>query len=173
MTYRSGWAAVCCVIAVPLLLWAVVAPNPPTGPHPFMSDQSKCDTCHHVEWNAGVGTLDEDKFDRSFIDVCNNCHQGKMGRSHPVGVNPYKMVPRNNYPGTLPLQWSDDLMADVMTCVTCHDMHAARFSEEKLYSRQKEYPDSDDVYLTYYLRIRGSTPREGFAPLCKACHPKL
>ena len=109
----------------------------------------------------------------SVVESCRACHpEEQTGRSHPVEVEPRGAPGLKEVPEELPLQWSDDSDSEVMTCGTCHNPHLPRFSEYKLWSRQRPH-GSGDAYLTYYLRLRGKTPREGFTPLCHACHRKL
>lgn len=142
--------------------------------HSFMNDPGECDTCHVVEWKGAAGTLEDDVFRDSFVDICASCHPERLKRSHPVNVSPYSLIPRLSYPeDLLPLQRNEDGKEDVMTCATCHRPHAPRTDTAKLYGRQKEVPGRPGEYLTYYLRIRGKSPKEGYAPLCKACHPKF
>ncbi len=142
--------------------------------HAFIRDQSECDTCHVVAWKGQVGTMETDEFVDSFVTICSSCHQDHLKRSHPVNVSPLRLMAKNNYPDSiLPLQRSEDDKDDVMTCATCHKPHGERMSRDKLYPRQREVPDSPGLYLTYYLRVRGTNPKEGYAPLCKKCHPNL
>lgn len=145
------------------------------GPaHMFMNDQGECDTCHVVEWKGAIGELSDDVFRDSFVDICASCHPERLKRSHPVNVSPYPLMSRNSYPeDLLPLQYDEDGKTELMTCATCHKPHSPRTGPEKLYGRQKEVSGKPGEYLTYYLRIRGKTPKEGYAPLCKACHPKF
>lgn len=142
--------------------------------HSFLSNQEDCDACHEVEWKGSVGNLETDKFSASFVEVCARpCHEANLKRSHPVNVNPFKKRSKDQYPANLPLQFSRAEGAEILTCVTCHKPHSDRHSAEKLYARQREHPNSGGKYLTYYLRVRGQTAKEGYAPLCKACHPQL
>lgn len=164
-------AALFAALCLPALLWGLASTRSLNGPHPFLVDETQCDMCHLVTWKGSTGTLDEKAFSHSLIEVCNRCHKERIGRSHPVGMDPYKKIPRSEYPANFPLQWSDDLMADVMTCATCHNLHGNRFDDKKLYARQQPHPEGAGRYLTYFLRVRGDTPRQGYAPLCKACHP--
>lgn len=144
------------------------------GGHAFVENSDECDQCHVVEWKGDTGKLEEKSFHASFIDVCaNQCHPEELKRSHPVNVNPYKVVRKEVYPAFLPLQYSDTKKTDVMTCATCHKPHGERLGRNKLHPRQREVPGSDGQYLTYYLRVRGFTAKEGYAPLCKSCHPDL
>ena len=141
-------------------------------PHAFMDDESRCIGCHQMEKDGEDWLLDAHLFTVSVVDSCRTCHpEEEMGRSHPVQVDPWEAPGLKDVPEELPLQWSDEVRAEVMTCGTCHDPHLPRFSEDKLWSRQRSH--DDDGYLTYYLRLRGDSPREGFTPLCHACHRTL
>lgn len=142
--------------------------------HGFVRNQSKCDLCHLVEWKGNTGKLEERTFHSSFVDVCADaCHQENLKRSHPVNISPFKIIKKEAYPPYLPLQFSDVARQDVMTCITCHKPHGERLGRMKLHPRQKEEPDTDGLFLTYYLRVRGFSPKDGYAPLCKSCHPEM
>lgn len=166
--------------ALALSIWAGAAlvsadsKNEDDGGHGFVRNQEKCDMCHVVEWKGSAGKLEEALFHSSFVDVCaNECHEENLKRSHPVNVSPFKIISRDKYPKFLPLQFSDKRREDVITCATCHKPHGERLGRTKLHPRQREVPDTDGLYLTYYLRVRGFTPKEGYAPLCKSCHPEM
>lgn len=146
----------------------------PDLPHEFMEDEDRCGGCHQVEKDGEDWILDPHIFTVSVLEACRSCHPAdELGRSHPVGTDPYRALNRKEMPPELPLHWSDDARSEVMTCGTCHNPHLPRFSAEKLYARQRPHGEEGRRYLTYYLRIRGKTPREGFTPLCHACHPGL
>jgi len=164
------------LVLLSIPLWHSASGDDPSStadPHTFMTDQSKCDQCHDVVWQDSKGDLEENVFVVSFIDYCNTCHKVKNGRSHPVGMTPYRLVPKEKYPEKLPLQQMEEDGEGVITCMTCHYMHGARFSERKLFPRQNPFPGKSSSFLTYYLRVLPVLPREGFAPLCQTCHPKL
>jgi len=143
------------------------------APHGFMDDEARCAGCHEGEPDGDDWLLEPHQFTVSVVEACRGCHpEEQMGRSHPVDVDPLRSRRRGDLPEELPLHWSDEARAEVMTCGTCHNPHAPRFSPDKLYSLQRPWGDTGQ-YLTYYLRLRGRTPREGFTPLCHACHPGL
>lgn len=143
------------------------------NPHAYMDKSDACSGCHRAEEGRSAGS-DPHVFAAPVTDICRGCHPPEQtGRSHKVGSDPRRALKRKDSPAELPLQWSDEARTEVMTCGTCHNPHLPRFSDQKLYSRQRPHAGSSDSYLTYFLRIRGSTPREGFMPLCHACHPGL
>jgi nitrate/TMAO reductase-like tetraheme cytochrome c subunit len=144
------------------------------NPHGYMDDEARCADCHQVEPDGEDWILDPHMFTVSVTDTCLSCHpQDQIGRSHPVGSDPRRALRRRDFPEELPFHWSDEERTEVMTCGTCHNPHLPRFSEDKLYTRQEVHPGTADAYLTYFLRIRGTTPRQGFMPLCHACHPDM
>lgn len=166
-----------CLLTLALLLGTAGIAGPvgdPADPHGFMADEGRCADCHRVEPGGQDWILDPHIFSVSIVGACRPCHPAdRLGRSHPVGVNPHRTMGRREVPADLPLQWSDEEGAEVMTCGTCHDPHLPRLSATKLYGLQEPLPNSGGRYLTYYLRLRGVTPREGFTVLCHACHPNL
>ncbi len=146
---------------------------PAEEPHALLADESRCGGCHRMEQDGADWILDPHLFVVSVVEACRACHpEEQMGRSHPVEIDPVGRLGRRDWREDLPLQWSDDARAEVMTCGTCHNPHLPRLSSEKLYSLQKPVRGGGG-YLTYYLRVRGKTPREGFTPLCHTCHPGL
>jgi len=133
----------------------------------------RCAGCHEVEPDGEDWLLEPHRFTVSVVEACRGCHpEEQMGRSHPVDVDPLRSRRSNDWPEELPLHWSDEERAEVMTCGTCHNPHLPRLSADKLYSLQRPWGETGE-YLTYYLRMRGRTAREGFTPLCHACHPGL
>jgi nitrate/TMAO reductase-like tetraheme cytochrome c subunit len=162
------------VLAV-LLAVALALDSGSDDPHGFMDDEARCAECHQVEKDGDDWLLDAHIFTVSVTESCHECHPPQqIGRSHPVGADPRQALHMRDYPGELlPLHWSGHEGTEIMTCGTCHNPHAERFSDQKLYSRQRPYAGRKGEYLTYFLRIRGATPREGFTPLCNACHPDL
>ena len=142
------------------------------APHGFMDDEGRCIDCHQMEGDGEGWLPNAHLFTVSVVESCRGCHpEEEMGRSHPVEVDPWEAPGLKDVPEELPLQWSDEERTDVMTCGTCHNPHQERTSPNKLWSRQR--PVEGGMYLTYYLRLRGATPREGFTPLCHACHRDL
>lgn len=144
-----------------------------TEVHYFTKDQAECDSCHVVTWQGTNGIMEDDKFCASFVDVCVMCHEENLKRSHPVNVFAYKTLKKEKFPANLPVQYSEERRGDVLTCATCHKPHAERLHDQKLHARQKEFPGSGGKYLSYFLRVRGANPREGYAPLCRSCHPNF
>jgi hypothetical protein len=137
-----------------------------------MDDEERCIDCHQMEKDGEDWLLDPHLFTVSVVGACRACHPVRqLGRSHPVDVEVGEVADIHAVPEQLPLHWSDEQRAPVMTCGTCHNPHLDRFAPHKLWSRQLAAGEAG--YLTYYLRMRGSTPRVGFTPLCHACHPDL
>lgn len=159
------------------VLWA--APSKKEKPagnpkaHEFVSDQSQCERCHEVVWKGSKGTLEENVFTVFFVDFCVECHPDNLRRSHPVNLDPYRTIPKGDYPDHLPLQAADEGGRPLMTCATCHEPHAERFKNKKLHVRQKEYPGHYGLYLTYYLRLGDHEPEAGYMELCQSCHPDM
>lgn len=71
----------------------------------------RCNFCHMTLPKAGKVT----KFSRSISFLCLECHNMPQENSHPIG-----MVPSMRVPEEFMLDWGGK-----MTCVTCHDPHAA------------------------------------------------
>ncbi len=168
-----GGVAAAAVLAVWVLAAATGDPNA-LDAHGFMDSEDRCGGCHHMEPDGADWLLDPHLFVRPVVPMCMECHPSdRIGRSHPVGVDPYAALDLRDLPEDLPLHWSDDARAEVMTCGTCHDPHRPRFSDVKLFSFQQPHPGAGGQYLTFFLRVRGESPREGFTPLCHRCHPGL
>ena len=167
-------ARVLLVLGALLVVVVVAYEDGADDPHGYMNDEVRCAECHQVEKDGEDWILDPHIFTVSVTESCHECHPAhQIGRSHPVGSDPRRALHRRDFPDELPLHWSDDERTEVMTCGTCHNPHLTRFSTEKLYSRQRPHRGRAGDYLTYFLRIRGETPKEGFTPLCHACHPDL
>jgi hypothetical protein len=138
-----------------------------------MEDGGRCTRCHQVEQDGEGGQIDPHAFAVSVVEACRECHpEERLGRSHPVGVAPLRSAPRELPPATLPLQWSSAARAQVVTCGTCHNPHLPRLARKPVYSLQRPWGQTGQ-YLTYFLRMSAATSREGFIPLCHACHPGL
>ncbi len=143
-------------------------------PHAYMADGDRCDGCHGVGRDRDGRIPDPHLFTRPVGEICRVCHpDDQIGRSHPVEVDPYRALDLRELPGELPLQTVEGEREELMTCGTCHNPHLPRFSDTPLYRRQRPAPGSGGRFLTYYLRMKGSTPREGFTPLCHGCHPRM
>ena len=168
---RARWALAAGVL---LAVLGAAQEEGADNPHRYMDQEAQCAACHRMEQqNQNLAASPHD-FKASVTEICRGCHSPEQtGRSHSVGKDPRRALKRRESPEELPLQWSDDERTEVMTCGTCHNPHLPRFSQQKLFSRQRPHPGVPDGYLTYFLRIRGQTPREGFTPLCHACHPGL
>lgn len=149
--------------------------------HAFMDKEKRCAGCHQVEVDDEDLILDPHIFILPVVEICHNCHPPKqIGRSHPVGGDPRKDLGLENPPEFLPLHWSAERRANVVTCGTCHNPHISRFSAEKIHSRQKPFQGrkkgnkkKEAKYLTYFLRLKSNNPRDGYMKLCQACHPDM
>ena len=173
MRARGVWWGVAGLLGLAAFLGAGGAALPP-DPHRFMDDEARCGQCHHMEPDGQDWFLDPHIFIRSVAAICKECHpDDQIGRSHPVEVDPYEVLDVREIPAELPLQSVDGDRGEFMTCGTCHNPHADRLSPDPLYSRQRPYPGSGGLYLTYYLRMRAEDPEDGFTPLCHACHPDM
>ncbi len=170
---RGGWILALLAVAA----WGLVSPAgtpPPENPHAYMDAESACGGCHRMERDGEDWLLDPHIFVRPVDEICKGCHPDReIGRSHPVGVDPYRELGLRDLPEELPLQLTEGERDELMTCGTCHNPHIPRFSPRKLYARQRPAEGAANRYLTYFLRIRPEDPRDGFAPLCKSCHPKM
>jgi len=153
----------------------------PDEVHAFMDSEKRCEGCHQAEHDGEDLILDPHIFVLPVIEICHNCHPPKqIGRSHPVNVDPRETLGLSNPPEALPLHWSKDQRARVVTCGTCHNPHMSRFSEKKIHSLQKPFRSKKNKikrkkakYLTYFLRITSDNPRDGYMALCQACHPDM
>lgn len=143
-----------------------------TEPHAFMEEESECGGCHAAELDGEGRMSDPHIFDVPVVDLCTTCHStAQLGRSHPVNTAPRTSRGLAEVPEALPLHRSGDTR--VVTCGTCHNPHLPRLSTERLFPRQEAHPGQPGRYRTYYLRATGGGPAEGFAVLCRACHPDL
>lgn len=137
----------------------------PENPHQFMNRTDSCPDCH----NYYEGVLEPHYFILPMADECHKCHsKEKLGRSHPVGVDPYRSDYDITVPDELPLE------EDMVSCGSCHNPHAEWLSTTRSFFSQtpqvilKKGEEEILYYKTFYLRI--SDPEEGFAPLCQSCH---
>ena len=165
-----GLGLVCLVAAI-----SGARPEPvPDDPHAHMADEGRCDGCHGAGPDREGRIPDPHVFTRPVGEICRVCHpDDQIGRSHPVGVDPYRALGLKELPEELPLQMVEGERDELMTCGTCHNPHLPRFSHTRLYRRQRPAAGGGGGFLTYYLRMKGSTPGEGFTPLCHGCHPKM
>ncbi len=154
------------------VLWSMS--GGPDGVHAYMEDQNRCAGCHHVEKDGDDWILDPHIFSVSVVDACRICHPPqKMGRSHPVGMDPRRGRAGTKIPAQLPLQAREGERGELMTCGTCHNPHLPRLSRQKAFPTQPPFPGRSGEYLTYFLRPVGQNSKEGFTALCHACHPDL
>ncbi|GAB4257191.1 MULTISPECIES: hypothetical protein [Deferrisoma] len=168
------WGAAAVVVGLVAWLCVPASTAPPENPHGYMDQEANCGGCHRMEPDGDDWLLDAHIFTRSVVEICKECHpDGEIGRSHPVDVDPYRELGLSDLPDTLPLQLVEGERDELMTCGTCHNPHLPRFSPKKLYKRQRPFPGKAKRFLTYFLRVRPDDPRDGFAPLCKSCHPKM
>lgn len=168
---RNGFSTRRVIIAAVLLAsvflaFAVrTAPGVPPSPHAFMDQQNLCFSCHA----SYGGQVDPHEFVIEIAGGCLSCHNpAKLGRSHPIGVDPRRSAMTTFRPDSLPLE------NDKVSCGSCHQPHAAYLSPTMCYQEQEpEFtltvsPDEETLYYkTYFLRLANPT---GFDVLCQACH---
>lgn len=137
----------------------------PANPHQFMNEKESCPDCHKYY----RGEIDPHEFVIYTPEKCWECHSlEKLGRSHPIDVNPDNSESEIDIPEELPLE------DDKVSCGSCHQPHSEWLSLTKSFKRQEVYfvqkvgRRKKNYYKTYYIRM--SDPEEGFAPLCLACH---
>lgn len=170
---RRGVAPAGVLLFALVSLWGTAAAVPGVPPHAFMEEKARCPDCHEVKPDGEDLLIEPHRFSVGVAETCRECHPGEqMGRSHPVDVEPRRPPDAGSWPDELPLHWSDAVRSEVITCGTCHNPHLPRLSGDRLYSVQHPW-EGTGRYLTYYLRVRGNNSRDGFAPLCRACHPDL
>lgn len=149
-----------------LAIRVLAVPQLPADPHLFMQEEDDaCAECHSYYRDE----LDPHSFAVPMVEKCMECHpQGKLGRSHPIGVDPGDARPRIEAPDELPLE------NGLVSCGTCHQPHLTQLSSIPCSKEQKPFLFLDDgrdkipYYKAYYLRM--PDPEAGFAPLCTACH---
>ncbi len=131
--------------------------------HPFITDSSRCTTCHMMFRITGTTAkyivLSADSVDIS--TACVKCHLQKAA-THPVWIKAPFQVPKD-----LRLTVNNEI-----TCITCHNPHNSRYSNrpwqmrsfrQKLY----EFMQRKKQFKTYFLR-RNNAHRE----LCNGCHQR-
>lgn len=171
---RTVWgivaAAAVCVVAV---LLAQVN-QPPPNPHATLGQPDACPECHKY-WTDGQGQseLVPGEFVVSIPEMCWVCHpQERLGRSHPIGVDPLDSRPVIEIPEGIPLE------DGCVSCGSCHVPHGEYLALAKCSPDQAPFltvgegEDAIRYYKTYFLRIAGD-PQAGFTPLCQACHPEF
>jgi hypothetical protein len=143
--------------------------EPPANPHLFLENEDLCVSCH----TYFEGQLEPHMFSVMVHEKCIVCHT-KLGRSHPINVNPQDSYLRISDTDPLPLAYIEELGDDVVSCGSCHNPHGEWLSTAKAYMKQQPYfilvsSEAETLYYkTYYLRI--SDPVKGFMPLCQVCH---
>lgn len=164
-TPRRAVAVVFALGAAVLLRSVLATPSLPPDPHLFMQKDEACTGCHQFYRDQ----LDPHTFVVPITEQCMGCHpQEKLGRSHPVGVNPVDAIPSIDVPEDLPLE------NELISCGTCHQPHLTQLSALPCSQEQAPFLVLDEgrvekpYYKAYYLRF--PDPEAGFAPLCMACH---
>lgn len=121
------------ILVVAVLSGIVVYAIPGKDPHQF--NKSQCGFCH-LNFDGSL------QFRDNITILCNYCHKNDKALSHIVGIKPTMQMPQDFH-----------LDKDgVMTCGTCHDVHASR-------------EDAATNKRTYLLR-RNTIGRE----FCNLCH---
>lgn len=137
-------------------------------PHAHFRISRYCPRCHVY---AGE-TLAPDRFVSGADAFCLECHLGDaLGRSHRRNIRPGEGLQTIRPPQDFRLDEEGRIL-----CLTCHTGHGPFLSRVPAFAGQGQAAPglSDDAggrYRTYYARR--SDPREGFAPLCRVCHPRL
>jgi hypothetical protein len=160
----SVWAG----LSLPGVLHPVRAAEPlrSVTPHDHFRRPEACPHCHIVSGNIaapGLFSADSERF-------CLGCHlMESLGRSHPVNVAPRERIPPMTIPKALPLSTDGRLM-----CLTCHAAHGAYLSSIPSFPGQERFVPANggaSGYKTFFLRR--TSPTDGFAALCQACHKKI
>ena len=139
-------------IATAVVAAAVIAYTDPTVPHDF--SPSDCTRCHYsVQNNPKLLTAPVTR-------LCKSCHrQSIRASSHPVDVRPDKV----KVPDDLPLR------NEMITCITCHDIH----SEDRLVFGIKSYflrrPTSDMKFFCISCHQESRT-QPGHSDLLDTAH---
>lgn len=135
-------------------------------PHAHFRLPGQCPRCHA---RAGP-TLVPDRFVPGADAFCLECHTDEApGRSHPRNVKAGE--------GLRTVRPPEDYRLDEqgrMLCLTCHRGHGQFLAPVRAFAGQRPeatgpHGEPGGLYRTYYLRR--SDPEDGFAPLCRGCHP--
>ena len=173
MTRARGVIA---VLAAALAAAALVAQDtgPPPNPHEPLDQADACPDCHYY-WTDKEGRreLVPGEYVASIPEICWVCHpQEKLGRSHPIGVDPTESQPVVEVPEGIPLEDGR------VSCGSCHAPHGEHLATTMSFPVQAPFvtigegENAINYYKTYFLRIPGD-PAEGFTPLCHSCHPEF
>lgn len=153
------------LLAVLALAQAPADPPLPPNPHQSMNEPAACADCHRYYRED----LDPHEFFVSIPEKCWECHaEEKLGRSHPIGIDPRRATTKVDVPEDLPLEDGK------VSCGTCHQPHKEHLSGIKAFAdQQPAFPQArgragGTLYKTLFLRK--SDPARGFEPLCMACH---
>jgi predicted CXXCH cytochrome family protein len=124
------------LIGIVSLVFAIITVAEASNSHVFK--KAECFLCHLDPSNEPSKLIN-----KPISEMCASCHRMVMKTSsHPVEIEPYNM----EIPPDMPLR------NGLVTCNTCHNIHADKESESGL--------------KTYYLR--NGTPGNGSA--CSSCH---
>jgi hypothetical protein len=173
MTRTRGLLA---VLAVALAGAGLLAQEPglPPNPHEPLNSAAACPGCHSY-WKNPLGKLEimPGEFVGSIPEKCWVCHpQERLGRSHPIDVDPAESDPVVEVPEEIPLE------SGRVSCGSCHVPHGEQLSTARSFPKQEPFVTLGEgeteihYYKTYFLRIPGD-PVQGFTPLCHSCHPEF
>lgn len=159
----------CCLLAL-ILLALVQTRSPavtalPPNPHQFMRAPGACAGCH----GSNKGGLLPHEFIVNIPEKCWKCHpEEKLGRSHPIGVDPDRSPQTIKIPEELPLE------NGMVSCGSCHNPHGAFLARTKCFRDQHvtfvQVVGRLEIPWYKTLFLRKSDPIKGFEPLCLACH---
>lgn len=154
------------------LLLALLLPAPaaadtalPPSPHSSISDPLGCNRCHKYY----TGALDPHEFVVAIPPVCWKCHPSeRLGRSHPIGVDPRDSKIEIEVPDDLPLEDGK------VSCGSCHQPHRDHLSKVMAFTDQpvkfRQEVGRKEVKWFSTIFLRKSDPKLSFEPLCLACH---